>query len=299
MRVFPTYDLIPGARSLEAPTFGLVLMLGFLVGWFLWPRLLARYGADPQRDPERAGQCMTATIIGVIAGGRLMYVIVEVARYASGSTGEHGVGHGFVERPWEVLMIWKGGLVMYGGFAGAVIAGLWAARKHGLALARALDTGLVAGFIGQAIGRWGCLLVGDDYGKLVPERWQHLPFPITERVPSLEWLQAHPKSLFEHELAGQLLWATQIWESANALCVSLAGYLALRLGARPGRAAALCFLVYATNRFWIEFFRGDPIRGLWALGLSTSQLISVPVALGALLYLSRSRARAAASGPRA
>jgi phosphatidylglycerol:prolipoprotein diacylglycerol transferase len=295
VRVFPTYDLIPGARSFELPTFGLVLALGFLVGWYLWPRLLARYGADPARDGERAGLCLTATIVGVIVGGRLMFVAVEVARYASGATGEGGVGHGFVERPWEVFMIWKGGLVMYGGFAGAVLAGLWAARKHGLALARALDTGLVAGFVGQAIGRWGCLLVGDDYGSVVPERWRHLPFPITERVPSLEWLEAHPKSLFEHELAGELVWATQIWESANALLVALVGWIALRLGARPGRGAALCCLTYAANRFWIECFRGDDVRGTWALGLSTSQWISLPVILGALLYLARSRARPAAA----
>ena len=124
---------------------------------------------------------------------------------------------------------------MYGGFAGAMLLGTWAARRAGLHPWNALDTALVGGFVGLAVGRWGCLLVGDDYGRIVPEKYAHLPFPLTIRVPSLEWLTAHPKSLFDDGLAGKVLWATQPWMSLNALAVAGVAFSCSSAGATSAR----------------------------------------------------------------
>jgi phosphatidylglycerol:prolipoprotein diacylglycerol transferase len=230
-------------------------------------------------------------LVGAILGARLMYVIVEVSKYWSGAPNAE-VGQSYVEAPWEILYIWKGGLVMYGGFFGAALLGLHASRKAGLRLRHALDLGLIGGFVGQGIGRWGCYLVGDDYGSIVPQRFEHLTFPLTLRVPSLEWLKANPASLFEHELAGQVLWATQIWESANAFAVAGIAYLVLRKRRYAGQVSLWVFALYATFRFLTEMCRGDALRGVWFGGqISTSQLISLPVALiaFALLWLHRKR----------
>src|SRR6185295_9639935 len=96
----------------------------------------------------------------------------------------YGVGREFLSNPLKIFAVWEGGLVMYGGMFGAITFGMWAAKREKLRPLNALDIGMVAGFVGLAIGRVGCLLVGDDYGRVVPAKYAHLPFPITLRVPS-------------------------------------------------------------------------------------------------------------------
>ena len=297
-------------------SFGVLVAAGFLVGIWLWARLLARYGRDPEEDPARSSQVAMWLLIGILGGARLFYVGVEVTRYVAaektppmeaylgGSTGAAAqlspeelelarrisVGHDFVDDPLSVLFLWEGGLVMYGGLVGAVLLGVWSARKQGLHPWNALDAGLVAGFLGQAIGRWGCLLVGDDYGSVVPEEHASLPFPITVRVPDRTWLEANPESLFDASLAGQTLWATQVWMSLNALVIAAVGWWWLRRRRRDGFVAAWIVLHYSVTRFLIESFRGDEVRGLWFGGaISTSQLIAIPGALLGVWFLVRLR----------
>ncbi len=317
----PVLFEIPGL-GFPLRSFGALVAGGFLLGVWVWGRLLSRYGDDPKQDPIRASQVGMWVLIGVLAGARVMYVAVESARYlaadvtpaietylgsddrplagarlsiddpAAYETARNVVvGYDFLHDPFQIIAIWQGGMVMYGGFLGAILLGMWSAKKQGLNPLTALDTGLIAGFCGQAVGRWGCLMVGDDYGSVVPEGLRHLPFPLTITVPSLEWLQAHPESLFAHALAGETLWATQIWMSVNAVIIALAGIWFLRRRRWRGQVAAIVILWYAITRFAIESFRGDEIRGVWFGGISTSQLVSIPFAALALFLLIRFRAR--------
>ncbi len=274
-------------------SFGAMVALGFLLGsQWLWPRLLRRHGLDPERDALRCQSVAFWVLVGVLLGGRAMYVVVEVAKHLGGATGENSFGARVLDRPWEAAYIWEGGMAMYGGFAGAVLFGIWAAKKHGLDVANGLDTGLTAGMLGQAIGRVGCLLVGDDYGRSVPAAWHNTPFPITLRVPDREWLAANPESLFDGHLAGEVLWATQPWMSAKALILLAIGIWLLRRRRYRGQVALTVVFGYGVLRFIVEIFRGDPIRGLWFDGaVSTSQLISIPLVLISGYFLVRWRKR--------
>lgn len=289
----PVLFELPG--GLPVRSFGLLVALGFAVGaYLLWPRLLAHFGDDRERDPERSAAVALWILVGLLVGGRALYVAVELARFWSGGASLSPVGARLAEAPWEALYLWKGGLVMYGGAAGAVLFGLWAARRQGLRPATALDTGLAAGFVGQAIGRVGCLLVGDDFGRPVPEFAERWPFPLTIRVPNRRWLADHPESLFPHELAGQVLWATQTWMSLAALGLATLGFWLLPRRRYPGQVALILGLAYACSRFAIEHFRGDAVRGVWFAGaLSTSQLLSIPLALGCVIGLWQNRRRTA------
>jgi phosphatidylglycerol:prolipoprotein diacylglycerol transferase len=286
--MYPVLFTIPG---LDFPirSFGVLLAIGFLVGAHIWGRLIVRHGQDPIGDPERVSAITIAVLIGVVAGGRCFYVIVEMLRYWS--TGDvNSAGFQYIDNPVSILFVWQGGLVMYGGFLGAIALGMRSAKKHGLHAVNALDTGLVGGFFGQAIGRIGCLLVGDDFGSVVPAGKENLPFPITIKVPDLEWLAANPESLFPHELAGQTLWCTQLWMSFNALCLGLLGVWLLRRRRYMGQVSLILIMCYAVGRFTIESFRGDKIRGLWfGDTVSTSQLISIVCGLIALALYVRLR----------
>lgn len=325
----PVLFHVPGL-GFPVRTFGALVACGILLGIWLWGRLLARYGDDPRQDPERGSQVALWIVVGVLVGARLMYVGVESARYLSAevganvdaylAAGERGaptaqltheelelarrvsVGYGFLHDPFKMLLIWQGGLVMYGGLAGGIFLGLHAARKQGLNPWNTLDTGLVCGFVGLVLGRIGCLMVGDDYGRIVPaslaDSARPIAFgnggeagPLTIRVPDLEWLLANKESLFDHDLAGQVLWATQPWMSLNALLVALAGWLWLRNRRHYGVPAALMLIQYSLSRFAIEIYRGDEVRGVWFGGrISTSQIVSVLLFGLGLWLLARRRA---------
>ena len=277
--------------KLPIRSFGVMLALGFVVGAHLWSRLAGKYGDNPEEDPARVSQLVLWTLIGVVGGARLMYIGVEVAKHLfadNPSPSSHGAR--YLADPLSMLFIWNGGLVMYGGMLGAAGLGLYKARKFGLRPFEVLDTALVSAFVGQAIGRIGCLLVGDDYGSIVPERFRDLPFPLTIRVPPLSELK--PESLFrdaDPSVAGEVLWAVQPWMSVNALILALIGYLILRKRRYAGHSSLWLFLLYPITRSVIEAFRGDSLRGLWFGGLSTSQLVSIPIALTAIFLLWRLR----------
>ena len=327
----PVLVNVPG---LDFPirTFGALVAAGILVAIWVWGKALARYGDDRKLDPERASQAALWVVVGVLAGARLFYVAVETMRYLRAGLSEEqvayleagakeraaagatlapealeaarkvSVGHDFLADPLKIVMIWQGGLVMYGGLIGGILLGLRAAKKNGLDPWNALDTGLAAGFVGLLFGRIGCLMVGDDYGRVVPAGFEASARPLalpnggeigflTIRVPKLDWLLANSESLFEHHLAEKVLWATQPWMSLNALLCALAGFLWLRKRTHYGVPAALMLMQYAVSRFTIEVFRGDEVRGLWFGGqVSTSQLVSVVILLLGAWLLVRRRA---------
>jgi phosphatidylglycerol:prolipoprotein diacylglycerol transferase len=171
---------------------------------------------------------------------------------------------------------------------GGIVGGAWCVKKHGLRFLHALDIGVTAGFCGQIVGRIGCLLVGDDYGSKVPEKWKSLPFPITLHVPD----PLPPHSLFGEENAGQVLWATQPLMSIKAAIVVGVALWLLPRRRYEGQVALVAILLYAVLRFAVEFLRGDEVRGVWFGGaLSTSQLISVVGAAVATALLIKFHAR--------
>ncbi len=278
--MFPSLFEIPGlGRPLSS--FGLMVALGFLVAAWVFQRLGVRDSDDPERDAERLSHLPVWILIGIFAGARLFYVAVELGQGTP-------VGKSYLESPWRVFAVWEGGLVMYGGLAGGLVGGLWCCAKYGISARRFVDEGLAAGWVGLSIGRVGCLLVGDDYGRVVPAAYRDLPFPITLRVP--DPLPEH--SLFGAENAGEVLWATQAWMSLNALAIALFTIWFLRRRRYYGQGALLLVALYAVTRGTIEAFRGDSVRGLWLDGaFSTSQAISAVAALVAVGLLVRNRGR--------
>ena len=276
----PILFTIPGL-NFPIRSFGLMLAIGFLVGSWILGRLAARYGDDPKGDPERFSRVTFWILIGVVLGARMLYILVEIGQGSE-------VGHEFTSMPWKMLAVWEGGLVMYGGMFGACALGMWAAKKEKMRVWHALDLGLVAGMVGLAIGRVGCFLVGDDYGKVVPESCKDLPWPITLHVPA----KLPEGSRFGQENAGKVLWATENWMSMKALIIAFVGWQLLKRRRYGGQVALTIVLLYALLRGTVEFFRGDTIRGLWfGNTISTSQIIGIVMALISATLLVKFRNR--------
>ena len=273
---------IPGL-GFPVRSFGVMVVTGFLVGTFVFNRLVARHTDNPEEQAQGFASIPIWILIGVLIGARLMYVVVEILRGSD-------VGQSFIDEPFKVFAYWEGGLVMYGGTFGGVLAGLWCAARHKIALWNALDLGLTAGFLGLALGRVGCLLVGDDFGQIAPESVHHLPFPITLNVPD----PLPEESLFGATNAGQVLYATQAWMSLSAVALFLFGLVALRLRRYPGQASLWLLLAYSFTRGTIEHFRGDEVRGVWFDGaVSTSQVISIVLGIVCVVLLVKNRGKRA------
>ncbi len=135
-------------------SFGLFLLLAFLVGIALVRRRGKGLGIDPSRMLDAA----LYMIIGGIVGGRIGYVLVNLSAFA--------------KAPLTILTIWKdSGLTFYGALAGGLIVGALYARSFGLRLRAFVDLCAHALALGYAVAMIGALLHGLYIGKPTGVPW--------------------------------------------------------------------------------------------------------------------------------
>jgi phosphatidylglycerol---prolipoprotein diacylglyceryl transferase len=247
-------------------TFGLMAALGFFAGIYYTKYEAGREGYDPETAVDMTFWLM---IMG-LAGSRLMFIITEYDFYLG--------------KPLEMLKIWNGGLVWYGGLIGGIITAYVFCRIKGLKFMDMADLLAPAAMLGLCIGRIGCLSAGCDYGRVVesgPHWW-------TLRFSDLN-------SIVPNELLGYPLFPSQPLMSLNALAIFLFLAWLIRRKSFSGQIFFAMLAIYYFNRFLIEFVRGDENRGFVVPGLiSTSQFVSLlvfPAALGALIYLYRRKVK--------
>jgi phosphatidylglycerol:prolipoprotein diacylglycerol transferase len=168
-------------------TFGLMLAAAFLVG----SRITGVRMAEEGLDPEQAYRILVYVIIGGILGSKLYYAVDVSLR-----TG----------RPFADLLFARDGITWYGGLILATVVGAIGCRINGIPVKIFADCTAVAGAVGQAIGRVGCFLVGDDYGRVTNMPWG-VRFP--RGAPPTD-VPVHPTQLYEVAwllpVAGFLWW---------------------------------------------------------------------------------------------
>lgn len=243
-------------------TFGVLLSLGFILGTLYFLRLSRRSGEAPQRMVDLAFWIFISALIG----SRILFVIVNLPEY--------------LRHPLDIFKVWRGGLVYYGGFIGAFLTGAWYLKRHGLHVWRVGDIALTSVMLGLSIGRWGCLMAADDFGKVTELPWA-IKIPNLIGYPEFENLPLHP---------------TQIYMSMNAFIIFLIAHFLINPRKKyHGQTTFLVALLYAVGRSFIEIFRGDYKRGFIAewdilppVGpdfLSTSQFISIFIVLISIVML--------------
>lgn len=248
------YPVLFRIGSLDITSFGVMVALGALLGILLARREAGRSGLDVAKVTDAA----LVGVLGGLAGAKLLYVVEHWAE------------------PLSDTLLSRGGMSWFGGMTGGIVAGLIAVWWQGLPLMRVLSAAAPSLALGQAVGRIGCLLVGDDYGRPTDLPWgmafpQGLP-PTTERV--------HPTQIYEAVILFAL----------TALLVRLRGR-----GLRD-RAVFASYLIGAgASRFLIELVRVNvPVL----FGLTTAQLFSIViVGLGIWLIATSGREQPAATAP--
>lgn len=250
-----------GPTHLALPTYGVLIALAVLAGWFWFMRNAGREGLPL----DRAASAALWSLLAAIVGGKLGLALVEYDRYLLEPS--NMLGTGFLQ---AAGLIWAAVLA-----ALATLIGLsW---RWELPLGRLLDAAAIPVPLSQAIGRMGCLMAGCCFGDRCHAPWAIVYHSHEAHARTGVPLDTplHPAPIYE-----------ALWCVLAVLPILL---LARRWRRRPGEVALLYCTVYGAGRFFIEFARGDTARGLWFDGaLSTSQLISlavVPIALSAFLWL--------------
>ena len=187
-------------------------------------------------------------VYGVI-GARLLFVLTNLKHFQA--------------FPLEVLYVWSGGLVFYGGFLFAIPCCVLFAKLKKQPYERTYDAIVAPLALGHGIGRIGCLGAGCCHGS-----------PTT-----MPWGVSFGSDLVDASVRGLSLHPTQLYESAALVLFSFfAGRYLLSKRYSIGKLYPLYMMGYGLVRFTIEIFRGDSVRGFY-LGLSTSQWVAILIVL--------------------
>jgi phosphatidylglycerol:prolipoprotein diacylglycerol transferase len=239
-------------------TYGVFLALAFLFAILITVRLGARDGLPREKLYDLSLWMLLASLIG----SKILMLFTEPE---------------YRDHPWQLISLdfLRSGGVFYGGLIGAIAVGYLLMRRYKLPWWKTADACAPGIALGNFFGRQGCFAAGCCWGKPTTHAWG---VKFTE---------------LGHEITGvpidSSLHPTQLYESFSMLIVF---FFLLWLHKRKrfsGQVILLYALLYSLIRFVIEFFRDDPrgdILGLTTLtGLSTSQIISVIVGIGALALL--------------
>jgi len=238
------YPVIARIGTFEITSFGLLVGIAALTGLWLFSREGQRSGLS-----EAAVNAAVGGVLGGLFGAKLLWTIEF-----SGTA------------PLASLFFSRGGLSWFGGLLGGVGTGVWMLRRSHVPIMRAVAAATPALAVGHAIGRVGCFLVGDDYG----------------RPTSLPWGVAFPLGLPPTDTP---VHPTQLYEAALLLTLAALLIRCRRRGWTDRKVVGLYLVTAGTIRFGIEFVRvNQPIVGSFTL----AQLIAAAlIAAGATMLFAR------------
>ena len=232
--------------SFEVTSFGLMVGLGAVAGAWLFAR-----EAEARGLGQAANLALIALVAGM-AGAKLLWV------------GEH-----FGEEPTLDLLTSRGGLSWFGGLVGGVVGGLTVVLYRRWPVVPLLASAAPGVAAGQALGRIGCFLVGDDYGRPTDLPWG-IAFP---RGLPPTMVPVHPTQLYEAAFLAVLTWLLLRWRRRGVTDLALLGRYCVLAGG---------------FRFLLEFVR---VNVRVAAGLTVAQYASVLLVLAGIALLLRSGRR--------
>ena len=248
--------------NFEITTFGLMMFLAFVIGGWVLSRQFRRYGLNE----ELASSIVVAGALGGIVGAKVYYAILF--------------------KDWRLLFD-RAGLVWYGGLIGGFLAAAFLVWRARVSFLTAADAAAPALSIGYAIGRIGCFLVGDDYGRPT-DAWYGIAFPkgappttaeslrdfgvaVDPSIPPYQVLKVHPTQLYE-TFAALLMFGILMW-----------------LNKRPHRRGlswGLFLIMLGIERFLVEIVRAKDDRFFG--NFTVAQVISGLLVIVGIIWAVRS-----------
>ncbi len=243
--------------------YSLIVISAIIIGVWLVKREATRKGFKKDDILDAA----MWVIIGGLIGARLFHVL------------DHWTDE-YASNPIRALYIWEGGLAIWGAIAGGLVVIGIIAWKRGWNLPRLLDAAAPGVVLGQAVGRFACIITGDAMGKPTNGPFGFAYTSPDAMVPKLG-VYYTPMPVFE--IVANLAIFILLWQ--------------LRKRNWPDGQLFLVYLsLYSIERFFLAFTSSYQIV---ALGLTQSQivaLVSLIVALPLLVRLQMKQRHAIVEG---
>lgn len=268
-------------------------IVGIMIGWWIAAQAIKRpvlwRNDTAPLTRDQIEDLLTWVVIGVIAGGRLGYVLF----YGDGQ---------FLEDPLSIIRIWDGGMSFHGGFIGVCVAVILSARRYGAALGDVANILALTATPAIFLVRITNFINGELYGRATDLPWG-IKFPtmcvdaVYQACPVVgEWFYLgtetprHPSQLYEAGLEGLLLGAVILFLAFSR------GWLK-----RKWSLVAVFLMGYGLARFVVEFVRQPDVQftspdnpigwaydfGTW--GLTQGQALSIPMVLAGVALVIWSR----------
>lgn len=144
------------AANLPIYSYGVMLGLSLVVGWYLTLTLSEREGLPK----ETMANCYVVTAVAAIVGSRVLYILTNIDEFR---VSQHDSSSAIDFASFFALR--RGGLVAYGGFLGGYIGSWLYLQQHRIRLMPWADVAVPSLASGLLITRIGCYLFGCDFGK--------------------------------------------------------------------------------------------------------------------------------------
>jgi phosphatidylglycerol:prolipoprotein diacylglycerol transferase len=233
------------------PSYGTMLVISFIVALFLVKKEAKKYDIQPFIIENLAFWLM----VGVIIGGRILYVLFHLAEFRD---------------IISILEIWNGGMMFFGGFIGAFIAGVIYIKKEGLSVSLLSDMVSPSIALGEFFTRIGCFLNGCCFG---------LP-------TNLPWGVHFPKGSFAYSAGLDCpVHPTQLYSSLFGLVLFFFLQRMLHHKHKQGEVFANFLIFYGGFRFGIDFIRYYEDSGNFLI----NQIISAFIVLVGIILFVRAK----------
>jgi len=226
--------------SFEIRWYSLAYIFGIIIGWLLCKKIFIK----DTKINEKFDDYLTYSILGIIIGGRLGYILFYNFNY-------------YLNNFFDIFKIWHGGMSFHGGLLGIIIASILFAKKNNQNPFIYMDLVSLVAPIGIFFGRLANFINSELYGTVSNVPWSVI-------FVKVDNLTRHPSQLYESFLEGIILFLLLIYFRKK-------NYLL-----KPGTISGLFLIFYSIFRFFVEFYRvPDEHIGYLAFNLSTGQIVSV------------------------
>lgn len=239
-----------GGKEFSVKWYGVIIAFGFTLAALFG----GRQAYIRKMDLNKMIDVLIWGTVGGIIGARLYYCVFKWSYYGS--------------HPFEILKIWNGGLAIYGGVIGGILAAYITCKVTKLNFFNLLDLVGMSLLIGQGIGRWGNFANQEAFGTnsagflgMWSEKVGRYILENRASLPGVDPnLPVHPTFLYE-----------SLWCLVGFALL----YLIMRKAYKFSGQMFLCYgLWYGAGRAIFEGLRTDSLY-ITGTNIRVSQLLSI------------------------